>query len=311
MRRINLNLAPALRALLRERSVSKAADALGLTQSGASAALRRLRLVFDDPLLVQVGQRMELTRRAQDLVEPLEQMFLSLEQLLRPVECEPASLKRTFKIWTVDFSALQIATRLLPELAETAPGVTLQFVHAWPPSAEEVLRSGDADIAITPARALDLQSPSVATEPLYWEQMVVVVPATHPLAAHDELTVEDLARHAQVTFQEGLLEWSNAQRYSISGQHPGTPIAAHLQQLSLLPVLAAKTNTIAITTLMAAQQFADLLPVQIRELPGKPWRQEIRMAWSTVHTFDPVHRWMRQLIVKALQDVSLAPSKAV
>jgi DNA-binding transcriptional LysR family regulator len=84
-RLVDFNLIPVLRSLLRERNVSKAARTLGLTRSGTSAALRRLRTTFGDPLLVKVGHHMELTDRARQLIGPVEQVWQAFEQLFHPV----------------------------------------------------------------------------------------------------------------------------------------------------------------------------------------------------------------------------------
>jgi hypothetical protein len=68
---LDLNLLAALDKLIRLRSVSRAAEELSITQSAMSNALNRLRQHFDDPLLVQVGRRMELTPRAIALEQPV------------------------------------------------------------------------------------------------------------------------------------------------------------------------------------------------------------------------------------------------
>ena len=75
---LDLNLLVVLDALLREASVGRAAQAVGLSQPAASHALARLRVLFDDPLLARTGQRMELTPRAEALRRPVE---LALEQV--------------------------------------------------------------------------------------------------------------------------------------------------------------------------------------------------------------------------------------
>jgi DNA-binding transcriptional LysR family regulator len=67
----DLNLLMALDALLTERSVSRAAEKIGLSQPATSHALGRLRQIFNDPLLVRVGTRMDLTPRAEALRAPL------------------------------------------------------------------------------------------------------------------------------------------------------------------------------------------------------------------------------------------------
>ncbi len=100
---IDTNLIVALRALLAERNVTRAAKNVGLSQSSMSHALARLRAHFGDPLLVQVGRSMVLTERAKSLVGPVETAVSQLERVvLRGEPFDPARSKRTFRIMTKD-----------------------------------------------------------------------------------------------------------------------------------------------------------------------------------------------------------------
>src|SRR3546814_4375167 len=82
LRNIDLNLLVVLEALLSERSVSRAGEQIGLTQPAMSAALGRLRLMFDDPLLIRVGRGLELTRKAEALALPLREALAAVEHTL-------------------------------------------------------------------------------------------------------------------------------------------------------------------------------------------------------------------------------------
>ncbi len=108
LHRIDLNLLVALDALTRERSVTKAAERAGVTQSAMSHTLRRLRDLFDDPLLVRGRGGMVLTPRAEALTVPLRGGLLSLARTLdEPEVFDPAHTSRTFRIVSPDlFDAL-------------------------------------------------------------------------------------------------------------------------------------------------------------------------------------------------------------
>src|SRR3546814_15462683 len=81
---LNLNLLVVLDALLREKSVTKTAERLNVTQPAISAALQRLREYLEDPLLERNGWKVELTQRAQDLAVPVSAIFLRIESALKP-----------------------------------------------------------------------------------------------------------------------------------------------------------------------------------------------------------------------------------
>src|SRR5215475_7779150 len=96
---LDLNLLVALDALFAERSVSRAGERLHLSQSATSGALARLRYVFRDPLLVQVGRTMALTPLAETLVEPVREFLLQAESIMHssPV-FKAATSSRRFRV---------------------------------------------------------------------------------------------------------------------------------------------------------------------------------------------------------------------
>src|SRR5262245_28503449 len=101
---LDLNLLVALRALLAEKHVTRAAARVRLTQPAMSHALARLRTVLGDPLLVRTSSGMQLTPRAEALVAPLERALGEVSKLLAPPEqFDPARSTRTFRVATTDY----------------------------------------------------------------------------------------------------------------------------------------------------------------------------------------------------------------
>src|SRR5436305_14206476 len=95
---IDLNLLVALDALISEAHVGRAARKVGVSQPAASHALKRLRDLLGDPLLVRVGARMELTPRAIGLRESLGETLQRLENLLAADSFEPRRSSRRFAV---------------------------------------------------------------------------------------------------------------------------------------------------------------------------------------------------------------------
>ena len=103
LRRADLNLLLPLQALLEHRHVTRAAEAVGIGQPAMSAALARLRRLFDDPLLVRSGRVLELTPMGQALLEPTHLALTSLEQLFATTpRFDPAVDSRTFTVVASD-----------------------------------------------------------------------------------------------------------------------------------------------------------------------------------------------------------------
>src|SRR5580658_4117480 len=102
--KLDLNLLVALRAILRERNVTKAGQSVHITQSAMSGILGRLRDFFDDPLIVPVGRKMELTPLAQSLLDPVSDLLLRIDATItaRP-EFVPATTRRHFSLVASDY----------------------------------------------------------------------------------------------------------------------------------------------------------------------------------------------------------------
>src|SRR6187399_2226101 len=145
---LDLNLALVLHALLAERSVSRAAKRLGLSQSATSHALARLRRSLDDPLFLRAPQGIVPTPRAEALAQSLAAGLALLEQsLLPPLRFEPATAQRQFRIAATDYVEFVILPRFLAALASEAPNVEV-WVRPFSDDALDKLQRGDLDLLL-------------------------------------------------------------------------------------------------------------------------------------------------------------------
>src|SRR5262249_30535509 len=141
LKRNQLDLLPILHELLRTRSVSQTARSLGISQPAISQALRRLRAVFGDALLVPLGRELQLTERATTLAVPLQGALAELDALLRPQHpFEQASEELHVVISTADYVALLLAPILAEIAAIEAPGVVFEFVEGAVRNADDLAR---------------------------------------------------------------------------------------------------------------------------------------------------------------------------
>lgn len=109
IKKMDLNLLKALDALLDERSVTRAAGRLGLTQPAMSGMLQRLRESFADPLFARAQRGMVPTQRALDLALPIKQMLCEIDALLQPPVFDPSTARLTFRIAATDYALRAIA----------------------------------------------------------------------------------------------------------------------------------------------------------------------------------------------------------
>ena len=164
LRGVDLNMLVVLEALLREKSVSRAGELVGLSQSATSAALSRLRDLFHDPLLVRVGRQLALTQNAENLVEPLRDALSKVQQtLMQQGGFDPLLDARTFTISASDYAVLVLLGPLIKRLETEAPQITLHLVPRSRDT-EKMLHDDLVDVVIEPSELLpDSDFPS---EPL-------------------------------------------------------------------------------------------------------------------------------------------------
>ncbi|MCB1632789.1 MAG: LysR family transcriptional regulator, partial [Pseudomonadales bacterium] len=127
--RIDLNLLVYLDVLLRERNVTRAASYLGITQPAMSNGLRRLREVFDDPLLVRTSEGMTPTERAMDLQPVVRSVLSAVERAIQPRKpFDPAQSTRVFRIMASDYAESTLIPAVLARLRHEAPSVALDIM---------------------------------------------------------------------------------------------------------------------------------------------------------------------------------------
>ncbi|MFD0441679.1 LysR family transcriptional regulator [Streptomyces indonesiensis] len=152
--RIDLNLLVPLSALLSERSVTRAAERVSVSQPAMSTALAKLRRHYNDPLLVRAGQAMVLTPLAESLVDPVKELLGGMYGVLdRTEEFDPATSTRTFNLVADDYVAIVMLRPLLSKLSEVAPDVRVSVtgVHT---GMFDRLRRGQSDLLIWPPNVL-------------------------------------------------------------------------------------------------------------------------------------------------------------
>jgi DNA-binding transcriptional LysR family regulator len=151
---LDLNLLVALEALLETSSVGQAADKVFRSQPAMSHALKRLRVLLKDPLLVRAGARMQLTARAQALRHPVQDALTRVRNLLIAEGFEPARSTRTFRLFVADNASDLLLPLLLKRLEYEAPGVCIRVQllagNTWNPF--ELAQLVDVAIACVPGR---------------------------------------------------------------------------------------------------------------------------------------------------------------
>lgn len=146
---LDLNLLPVFDALIRVRNVSRAAEELDMSQSAVSHALKRLRLFFGDQLFLKTGSGMQPTPRALELQEPVLAVMGTVRgELLVREGFDAATSRRVFSLCLTDMGELIFLPRLIERLRAAAPGCTLRTLQVPMSQMQDVLESGEADLAL-------------------------------------------------------------------------------------------------------------------------------------------------------------------
>jgi len=289
---IDLNLALVLHALLAERSVSRAAKRIGLSQSATSHALARLRGLLDDPLVTRLPNGIAPTARARELAAPLARAMSLLEDALvhRPT-FSPRTAKNRFQIAATDYVELLLLPALVADLEKRAPDLQV-WLRPFAADALDAANRGDLDLVIGVFRG-EVDAPLRSTV-LFDERLVSVVRDRHVLA-NGRLTLDRFvaARHILVAprgMPGGIVDDALAARglsRSIAVAVPHFLAAVHLVARSELVLTVARG---------IARHFADVLPLRILKPPLPLPPSRVVMVWHARHDDDPAHVWLRSRI---------------
>ncbi|MTH79596.1 LysR family transcriptional regulator [Paracoccus aestuariivivens] len=296
--KLDLNLLAALDVLIKTRSVTRAADEMFITQSAMSNALGRLRIFFDDPLLVQVGRSMELSPLAETLQEPLREIMTRVDAAtrIRP-HFDPLTDDRVFNLVISDYSLAVMGAQLSQRIAALAPNIQLNLrpQHAHP---SQLLDRGEADLVILP----DFIDPEGHAHELLFEDHLVVLVADDGPHATAEMTEERFGAAPHVVMEPFTAQESFATvTMRVAGVVPHKVLSTYL--FSSIPELIRKTDRIALIQGLLAQQALRRggFVIKPAPFPCPPLRQSIR--WQSHRSRDPGLMWLRDQIMQAMGDV--------
>jgi DNA-binding transcriptional LysR family regulator len=301
---LDLNLLVALDALLLEANVSRAAMRIGLSQPAASHALRRLRDVLGDPLLVRVGARMELTPRAQALRGPLAQALDQVRGLFVPDDFDALSSERRFRLMMPDLAVELLVPPLMEKMAALAPNIRLDIVPWRGPAIFTAEFARTIDLVISIGNAFK----GFHRQLLYTDRDALAVRRGHAIGA--KLKKRDAflnARHVAVIIRgqnedliDGWLRSKGIER-RIALVVPGYIEALHV---------AARTDLVAFVPRRLIRALSRQLSLVSVTPPFDPGIDEQFMFYPTRAQMDPGSIWLRKLMLETGRELDRDRRKA-
>lgn len=306
--KVDLNLLVYLDVLLREGSVTKAANQLSITQPAMSNGLKRLRDLFKDPILVRTSEGMTPTKRALELQPIVRNVLSQLESSIQPeVEFDPATSERTFRIMTSDYAESTLMLGLISKLSTLAPNITLDLITPSDVTFHDV-EQGKVDMAINRFDELPL---SFHQKVIWYDTFSCVMKSDHPKAQQFDLDAYLASQHIWVSktgFGVGVgidpnevqkLGWVDAELTKI-GKHRDIRVFTRHYHAALQ--IAKTQNLIATLPSKAAKIFKDDPSVTIVKPPFDIPPIALKMAWSALLHHDAGHIWLRRLIGEVASD---------
>lgn len=295
---LDLNLLHALDVLLDERSVSRAANRLNLSQPAVSAALARLRDYFGDPLLVPQGRRMIPSAEALAMQGELKSVLGAVSELVvRSTAFDPASSERVFRVCASDYLVAVLFGRLVPELARTAPSVRFDLI---PPSedARTELDRGELDLLVTPEEHC---VPDQPTRLLFAENHVVVGWAKNPLLA-SQLTEQAFFAAGHVAVRVGQVNRASFAESQLDLLPRQRRIEITASSFTMVPDLLIGTGRLAVMHRRLAKVMAERVPITWQDIPFDFREMREMIQFNRTRTKDRGLTWLVEELQSAGDD---------
>jgi len=305
LRKIDVNLIVVLDAILNEMNLTRAGDAIGMSQPAVSGALARLRTQFDDPLLVRNGKIFEPTQRALELRPVVSQAMVEIKRIFDILPTfDPATSTRTFYVAASDYALAQLTSPLIRLMKQEAPGTSVSFETLPSQGAVSAIDLLRRDVIVA-ATGVGIAGKH---QSLFSDNFVCLVDKKNPRLREGKLELTDIMelRHVRVSF----------------GDSVSTPVDAALTDLGVtpqigisvegfLPVPYAVANTMMIGFVpeRVANEYAARLGLVIAETPVQSAMLIESVHWHPSKSADPALKWLISMLRKASEEIEFGKAE--
>lgn len=301
--RADLNLLVYLDVLLRELNVTRAAEQLGITQPAMSNGLKRLREMFNDPLLIRSSDGMKPTERALDLQPKVRQILAETQHLLEPKqEFKAITSRRVFRIMVSDYAEATLMPSLIKQIRSEAPHIILDLLTPSDVSYQD-MEQGRVDMAINRFDEI----PQSFHQQLIWkDSFSCLINRNNRIVENFNLKTYLSAQHIWVSKtgmgvgfgvnpeKSGGLGWIDTALQRIGQKRKITIFTRHYQMPGLL---AQNNDLVATLPTRVARMQAENPSLVMREPPFFIPPFELKMAWSPLVHPNAGHQWLRRLVI--------------
>jgi len=305
LRKIDVNLIVVLDAILNELNLTRAGDAIGMSQPAVSGALARLRTQFDDPLLVRNGKVFEPTERALELRPVVAQAMVEIKRIFDTLPTfDPATSTRTFYVAASDYALAQLTSPLIRLMKQEAPGTSVAFEtlpREMGISAVDLLRR-DVIVAATGVGIAGKH------QSLFSDNFVCVVDKNNPRVRDGKLETSDLGelRQVLVSFGQGIFTPTDNALTNL-GVTPPTGII--VDGFLPVPFAVAGTTMVGFVPERIATEYASRLGLIVVETPAKIDMLIESVHWHPSKNGDPALKWLVGMLRKAAEEIEFGKAE--
>jgi DNA-binding transcriptional LysR family regulator len=298
--RYDLNLLPVLIALMEERSVTRAAARLGITQPALSNALSRLRDTLRDPLFIRERYGIKPTQFAEEITPVIVETLARLDEILVGRQhFDPATATRQFNIAPNSYVEIVLLPAVVARLGQLAPGIKVSLTPFGNDLAEAGVISGSTDMAL--GRIVDPPD-SLIIQHLMDDSLACVVRIDHPDIG-DSMSREQYERLKHVNIRPpGRLRVGLFQTLERQGLR--RELAISVTHFLAVPEIIAVTDYCATLPQLICNQIAKDPRLKVVQSPVDLGTFPVEMAWHVRYRHDPAHRWFRHLLVETASALS-------
>jgi DNA-binding transcriptional LysR family regulator len=294
---VNLNLLVALDALLRLRSVTRAAREVGVSQPAMSRSLKQLRELFDDPLLVRGKDGLIPTARAARLHSPLAR---TLEQLTQVVDDEAkfdaARSTRMFKVAMPDYLYGLLGARVTALMVDRAPHASVVFHRVDREAYAAPLERGELDLVVHAC----LEPPAgLMSTPLIRDRFACAVRSDHPAVAGDAIDLETYAALAHVLIMVSDDISPGSVDVALTDLGLQRHVACRVRSFLAAPLIVSQSDAIVTAPERLLTMFAKTHDLKVLEAPLALHRFSYAAVWHERFDADPGNAWLRGLLEEA------------
>jgi DNA-binding transcriptional LysR family regulator len=321
MSNLDLNLLRVFDAILRERNVLRASEAIHLSPSAVSHALSRLRAFLDDDLFIRTVGGMEPTARALEMAPLVRDALVIIDRAIGPKRFDPGSTERQFCVAATDYMTAVVLPPFFRATSIAAPHASITLLPASRIDLTTQIDVGRVEIALgsfsnVPSR--------IREQTLFEERDMMVIASDHPLAGRQiglsEFAALPLLVVSTGGSDDGFLSERGLTRrtemfdrsaltaaFESIGRKPEFKIVQ--PHFLAIPSLLSGTRTAAIVPASLARLFSRSGAAYAAELPWQATPRALQMIWHERHTDDQGHVWLRTMLADAAREVATADAQ--